>query len=290
MLMDSLKGNRVTIETAIDGFLRHIRDCQNAILPGDRRPFLIGERQAGWVKPVIAEALQRYPGVEARAESVVLRDGAILPRLAEALAGEGYYRLRGEAFDVRAEPDGPVLAVVDRGALPSFGISATGVHVNGLVRGRGGLQIWVGRRAKDRMLDPGKLDHVTAGGVPAGLSPEQTMVKEAQEEAAIPAEIAQGARRVGTIRYAMERAEGLRRDVLHCYDLELPADFVPRSTDGEVAVFELWPVEQVMRTVRETDEFKFNVNLVLIDLFLREGRIAEPGAAVLRAALNSGHT
>jgi hypothetical protein len=29
----------------------------------------------------------------------------------------------------------------------------------------------------------------------------------------------------------------------------------------------------VMRTVRETDDFKFNVNLVLIDLFRRLGSI-----------------
>jgi hypothetical protein len=44
---------------------------------------------------------------------------------------------------------------------------------------------------------------------------------------------------------------------------------------------------QVLNTVRGTDEFKFNVNLVLIDLFLRLGIIdeeAEEGRA-LRAAL-----
>ena len=37
--------------------------------------------------------------------------------------------------------------------------------------------------------------------------------------------------------------------------------------------FELWPIEQVMQTVRDTDRFKFNVNLVLIDLFERQGMI-----------------
>ena len=37
--------------------------------------------------------------------------------------------------------------------------------------------------------------------------------------------------------------------------------------------FELWPIARVMQTVRDTDDFKFNVNLVLIDLFRRQGLI-----------------
>jgi hypothetical protein len=69
----------------------------------------------------------------------------------------------------------------------------------------------------------------------------------------------------------MDRDEGLRRDVLHCYDLMLPADFLPRPADGEVDAFELWPLARVVETVRTTNDFKFNVNLVLIDLFGRLG-------------------
>jgi hypothetical protein len=37
--------------------------------------------------------------------------------------------------------------------------------------------------------------------------------------------------------------------------------------------------------VRDTDDFKFNVNLVLIDLFIRQGLIAGPEAVSLRIAL-----
>jgi 8-oxo-dGTP pyrophosphatase MutT (NUDIX family) len=109
--------------------------------------------------------------------------------------------------------------------------------------------------------------------VPAGLTPAETLVKEAEEEAAIPASLARQAVPVATITYAMERPEGLRRDLLFCYDLEVPAEFQPEATDGEVEAFELWPIARVMQTVRETDEFKFNVNLVLIDLFRRQGLI-----------------
>ena len=39
--------------------------------------------------------------------------------------------------------------------------------------------------------------------------------------------------------------------------------------------------------MRDTDEFKFNVNLVLIDLFLREGLIPGHEADCLRQALDA---
>ena len=148
-----------------------------------------------------------------------------------------------------------------------------GVHVNGLVRRADGLHVWVARRAANKLLDPSKLDHIVAGGVPAGLTPAETLVKEADEEAAIPGSLARQAVPVATITYAMERPEGLRRDLLHCYDLDLPEEFRPSPADGEVEAFELWPIERMVQTVRDTDAFKFNVNLVLIDLFQRLGLI-----------------
>jgi hypothetical protein len=43
-----------------------------------------------------------------------------------------------------------------------------------------------------------------------------------------------------------------------------------------------------VRTVRDTDRFKFNVNLVLIDLFLREGLIVGREAQELRRGLGGG--
>ncbi|HUZ65282.1 MAG TPA: NUDIX domain-containing protein, partial [Acetobacteraceae bacterium] len=174
-----------------------------------------------------------------------------------------------------------------RGALPVFGIRAEGVHVNGLVHRPDGPHLWIARRAADKPLDPGKLDHIVAGGVPAGLTPAETLVKEAAEEAAIPPALAEKAVPVGRLAYAMERPEGLRRDVLHLYDLLLPDGFTPRPADGEVEAFELWPVARVLETVRAGDAFKFNVNLVLIDLFLRLGLVGPPEREALRAGLDA---
>ena len=98
-----------------------------------------------------------------------------------------------------------------------------------------------------------------------------TLAKEAAEEANMPAYLSRAATPVGRIGYAMERPEGLRRDELHCFDLELPDEFTPEPNDGEIVGFELWPIERAYETVRDTDRFKFNVNLVLIDLFARLG-------------------
>ena len=53
-----------------------------------------------------------------------------------------------------------------------------GVHVNGFVRKAEGLQLWVGRRAKDKATAPGKLDHIVAGGQPFGLSVFDNLLKE----------------------------------------------------------------------------------------------------------------
>ena len=268
--------------------MRHIRACQTATLPGERLAFHIRADPVGWVRLALAAALAEFPDIEATPTRITLtRPAALLP-ISRALSARGFYRWRNEAFDVRASPDGPVLVVLDRGALPSFGVVSQGVHVNGLVRRGDGLHLWIAHRSRTKHLDPGKLDHLVAGGIPAGLSPAQTLVKEAAEEAAVPEALAATARPVGMVRYAMERPEGLRRDRLHCYDLVLPEDFVPHAADGEVESFELWPVGRVLEAVRDTDDFKFNVNLVLIDLFLREGLIGAPDADGLRAALQDG--
>jgi 8-oxo-dGTP pyrophosphatase MutT (NUDIX family) len=252
---------------------RHFAACNNAVLPGERLPFRVGAAVVGWVRADFARALARFPSMSAGAGGVTLAAGAgaELEGIARALAEAGCYRWRNEAFDVRAAPGGPVLGRIDRGALPAFGLLAEGVHVNGLVRRADGLFLWVARRAANKALDPGKLDHLVAGGVPAGMTPMETLIKEAAEEAAIPAGLAGRAVKVSEIEYAMERPEGLRRDLLHCYDLDLPEDFAPRAADGEVEEFSLWPIGRVLETVRDTDDFKFNVNLVLIDLFRRCG-------------------
>ena len=212
-------------------------------------------------------------------------DEALLPRLNDMAASLGI-PLRAEDFDVRISAGAPSLGVLDRGALPRFGVIGVGVHLNGLVRRADGLHLWIAKRAANKKLDAGKLDHLVAGGVPAGYTPFATLIKEAEEEAGLPEKLAAQARQVAMFQYNMERPEGLRRDVLYAYDLELPEYFLPHPVDGEVESFTLWPLARVAEVLARTDEFKFNVTLVLIDLLLREGFYTGAEAGRLRAALH----
>ncbi len=268
-------------------FMRHVRTCNNTRLPGGRVSFRLGDQPVGWVEPALAPALERH-GVRREGDALVLEDPRRLLALGEALSREGLFRHRAEPFDVRADPDGPVLATLDRGALPAFGILADGVHLNGLVERADGTHLWVGRRAANKLLDPDKLDHLVAGGVAAGYGSRDTLEKEGWEECGLAAPLAREAIAVGTIRYVMARSEGLRRDRLHCFDLVLPEEFRPVANDGEVAEFSLVPLEEAFVLVRDTERFKFNVNLVLIDLFLRRGLIDPdaPDGVGLRKSLD----
>src|ERR1700739_5029025 len=109
-------------ESQTSGFLRHLRNCNNAVLPGERLPFVLDDAPVGWARHALAQALAGFPDVAIADGKVVLGDPAALPGIARSLAEQGHYRWRNEAFDVRATPDGPVLAQIDRGAIPSFGV------------------------------------------------------------------------------------------------------------------------------------------------------------------------
>ncbi len=277
-------------------FQRHIDACNNIGSPAGLIPFRIGTAQVGWVSPELAQALTFRPrdfhfdrdgiALAARLRSAGMRSNALAEALPD-LAGGGFLRIRRELFDVRGTSAGPVLATLDRGALPAFGVISQGVHVNGLVRRADGLHVWVGVRARDKAVAPGQLDNIVAGGIPAGLRPEECLVKEAVEEASLDPILAGTARSAGRVSYVMANGEGLRRDVLHVYDLDIPEGLVPVPNDDEVERFELWPAARLVEAVRESDSIKFNVNLVLIDLFLRQGLIPDPDGA-LRAGLDQG--
>src|SRR5208282_646697 len=101
----------------------------------------------------------------------------------------------------------------------------------------------------------------------------ETLVKEAAEEAALPEKLAARAVAVGAVSYRMETRTGLRNDVLFLYDVETPAGFTPRNTDGELVSFALMDAGAVVKRMRGTDDFKFNVALVNIDFALRHGVI-----------------
>jgi hypothetical protein len=279
-------------------FLDHVRACNVHDL-ADFRPFRAGGRTIGAVRHGLADRMDGWPSLAVSADAVDLVavsddfDGrsAALADIAGRLVDAGWVpALRREPFPVVVRWGAPPLAKVDRAIVPVLGLRGFGIHVNGFVRRADGIHMWVGRRARDRAVAPGKLDHIIAGGQPFGLTPTENLIKEAGEEAGFAPAIARRAVPVGTVTYRLEGPDGLRADTLFLYDLALGEDEVPRNVDGEVEGFELWPLDRVAATVRDTTDFKFNVNLVLIDLFLREGLIdaASAEGQRLRAGLNAG--
>ncbi len=115
-----------------------------------------------------------------------------------ALIADGVLpRLHGEDYAVVGQWGDAALFVMDRRIVPAFGLKAFGIHVNGFVRDGERLKLWIGRRAADKTVEPGKLDNMVAGGLPAGISPAENVVKESAEEAGLPRSLAEQARPVG---------------------------------------------------------------------------------------------
>jgi len=260
-------------------FADHIRACNNY----DRArvvPFFAGERRIGWLRRDNAAALTRFARVFAvepeRVYLVASGDvdtvSAAVDEVVEALVVENRVpKWRNETFDVMARWGDAPLFRLDRGAVAFFGVRAYGVDLTGYRRDRGGLHLWIGRRAPNKRLAPDKLDNLVAGGIGNGYGVAATLVKEAEEEAGIPPSLIERAVPVGAITYLMENDIGIRDGVLFVYDLEVPAEFVPQNRDGEVVHFELMPAKSVIERIRATDDFKFDVNLVVLDFALRHG-------------------
>ena len=262
-------------------YFDHIRACNQYDLSGFA-PFTIDGARVGWVRPGFAAHLSAWDhlfSVDERGAVALHTEGGdieqrsrpLAPVLEELVRQGVLAYLHGEQYVATPGGREDGLVLIDRAASPWFGIRAFGQHLNGYVRDHDGIKLWIGRRAADRIHYPGRLDHLVAGGLPHGISLYDNLIKECREEAGIPEALARRAIPVGLITYVAETRQGLKPDTLYCYDLELPVDFQPRCTDGEVETFQLMPVDQVMQLVRDTDEFKLNCNLVIIDFLVRHG-------------------
>ncbi|RKY16886.1 MAG: DUF4743 domain-containing protein [Planctomycetota bacterium] len=221
---------------------------------------------------------ERFADFDARTEAVA---GVV-----SALSDAGQLLpLVSELYPVRAHGAAPPLLALERAALTAFGVRSQGVHMNGFVRRPDGLHMWIARRSRHKPTWPGKLDNMVAGGQPMGLSVRENLAKECGEEAGIPPELAARAVPTGAVSYRHAHPCGLKHDLLHLFELELPEDFVPAPQDGEVESFELWPAARALQTAAETTDFKFNCPLAIIEFGLRHGLIGpeHPDYLALRA-------
>jgi 8-oxo-dGTP pyrophosphatase MutT (NUDIX family) len=254
-----------------------------ALLVDYRRflPVRVQEKRFGWVRPDFAQTLARFPDVfDVEPERVAVRDVLDTPqqrsdairRALEALREEGVIGgWRNEDYEVFADASGEPLFRIERAATKHFGIRGRATHVNGLVETPHAVQMWIARRAETKSTDPGKLDNLVGGGIAWGLDAWETLIKEAREEAGIPAFLAREAKPRDTLTFDYLAPEGLDANEVEAFDLFLPSIFRPRNEDGEVAGFELLPLDEVRSRLDVPQLFTVDAALVALRCLERHG-------------------
>ena len=266
-------------------YLNKVEDCNRCDL-SRFVPFTVDGTQVGWLTHERAAAVLEISEVfrplgtgvafQSKLSTAAARSNAVA-RVADQLVATGLFtKPRGELYAVRNRWSDQPAFRIDRALVPGFGLRAYGVHVNGYVEKRGGPHLWIGTRARDLAVEPGKRDNMVAGGQPADLSLMENLVKECGEEAHLTPKLARTAKPTGVLTYSFESPQGLKVDTLFCYDLAMPAAVKPRPSE-EIARYALMPLAKVLKLVGTTRSFKFNVNLVILDFAIRHGALTPDG-------------
>jgi 8-oxo-dGTP pyrophosphatase MutT (NUDIX family) len=140
----------------------------------------------------------------------------------------------------------PAAFEMERSAFRFFGLRSHAVHVNGFTSDG---HLWCGRRSLTKPTDPGMLDNMAAGGLPAGESLLSCGVREMAEEAGISEGLALSAQFHGKVSTCRSVLSGWHHETLWVYNLTVPADVVPTNQDGEVSEFTCLSPKQVVEAI-----------------------------------------
>ena len=268
--------------------------------PATRTPFYVAQPDAlplavGSVAQAHLRALTRWPQwlrIEPRGVTLHCAPAARTDALAavhDALRAEGLIvAWRDEAFPLFTVQGRAVGVSIERAATRFWGSLTLGAHCNGYVAGPHGTPelLWIARRSFTKATDPGKLDNLVGGGVPAGQSPRDTVVREAWEEAGLTPPQLQGLARGRVLQLLRDIPEGLQREWIHVYDLALPSDLAPRNQDGEVAELSLHALPQAL-ALAASDQMTIDASLVTLDFALRHRLLDDDTVDALAAELSS---
>ena len=257
-------------------------------------PLRVQGQTAGWVTPERARRLAGWPdyflvdgdAVDcAPSLATAAARTAALAEVAQTLAAEGALTAwRDERYAVAARPAGTTLFEIERAGARYFGVHTFAAHCNGVVGRRGDWRLWLARRSPVKPIDPGLLDNLVGGGIPAGAGIADTLTREAWEEAGIAAPLAREALQAGSVDIRRDQPDGLQRETIYVHDLWLPADFVPANQDGEAVEHHLCaPADYI--AVIASDDVTADASLVIVDFLLRHGHVPpnDPSFAALDA-------
>ncbi|KAK4447300.1 hypothetical protein QBC34DRAFT_467274 [Podospora aff. communis PSN243] len=153
-----------------------------------------------------------------------------------------------------------VLFSVERAAAPLLGIQTP----------------WISKRSQMTANYSGMLDNTVSGGYRTGEIPLETVVREADEEASLPADLVRRlARPCGTIsyfhhldKYVTGEKYLVQPEVEYMYEMLAPEGVTPRPHDDEVEWFQLWDADKIKDGLVQ-GLFKPSYALVLLDFFIR---------------------
>ena len=125
----------------------------------------------------------------------------------------------------------------------------------------------VARRAAHKLSDPNRWDNLAGGMIAAGEGDHEAVAREAYEEAGLrlaQLPVTHGSR----LRVQRMVPEGLMIETVQVFDVQVPSDFVPTNLDGEVAAFQIWPVETAVEAI-ERGDFTLQSSLAILDALRR---------------------
>jgi len=246
-------------------------------------PFYVREHAVGWLRPSFADLLRRWPHVfEVTTSFVTLRAApdtvhgrsSAIAEVTRALEKEGVIRgWRDEPVSVSHHYAAPELLRIERAATRHFGMMAYGAHLNGFTRRQGEPHLWIARRAAAKSVDPDRLDNLVGGRVSCGYTVNETIRKEAWEEAGIAPALLEGVSCVSVVRVEYSVPEGLHREIIFVHDLWLPEDFRPQNQDGEVARLYCFTIPEAIEAIL-AGEFTLDAGAVTVGALLRSGVLA----------------
>jgi 8-oxo-dGTP pyrophosphatase MutT (NUDIX family) len=248
--------------------------------------------EAGSVAPGHLRALRRWPHwvrVEDRRVTLIARAAERTEALAtmnHALRTDGLIvAWRDELFPLFDAKGRALGTSMERAATRFWGTLTLGAHCNGYVADTQGrpAQLWIARRAPTKPTDPNRLDNLIGGGVPAGQSPRDTVIREGWEEAGLSSAQMHGLQHGRVLHLLRDIPEGLQREWIHVYDLALPAGVTPCNQDGEVAALALHDMTSAL-ALAAGDEMTVDAALVTLDFALRHRLFDAPAHAALSAA------
>ena len=184
---------------------------------------------------------------------------------------------RDEPYPLRDRAGGEH-GTLERAASRFWGMLTLGAHCNGYLADGCGrpTHLWIARRSYSKPTDPGWLDNLIGGGVPAGQSPREAVIREGWEEAGLEPRQMAGLVTGGLVDLECDIPEGRQHERLHVFDLALPVGVVPRNVDGEVAEHRLMPVGEALARAA-AGELTTDAALATLDFAVRH-RLVEPAS------------